>query len=1024
MLPALDSLQAAIYEPLASIYVEVACIFFFTLGFACLRTDVFGKANRKAIVSKSRASASVTPFDPKLKKTIEVEAAAGHPHAVLEAWRVGQALAPTPKDILKTIVQSFLAAEPHSLSQEILDHMRVHWKDVRNSYVAITLLDTVARSGKFSILLQLWDGLVVRLGMRRSLCMYETMLGGLASAAQVKKVREFQGRMQQDSFKLTARGYSLIMKGFLKHGLVDEVLEKLAEMRHAGFSVPSYAVAQFFCIAAEANRSREMLEAVLDRGLPMSQEAYLAMLDDCVKRRNLELVERLEQQAHTAELLDSGLSGGFLKTYVVLGSERAFGLLRDMEERGQAPGEGSCVALMGHCAKSQFVRFAEDIVRSCRERHLIGIPMYSSLMKVYAYAGLYDKACDLYDQILEDGVKPDAMMYGCLMKFAMECGRTKLLNQLTNEVPSLDIQHYMTLIKSAGQDRDVDRAFEVFKQMQESNLDPDIAAFNGVLDVCAKAGDMRRVKELVKELKESRKADIITFNTLIKALCSKGDLEAAEATLLEIEDAGLQPNDISYNSLLNAFVSGGKVRRAWDLISRMEQKGLQPDHYTLSIMLKSLKKVNGPKPKDVARCFELLDRCTIDICVDEILFNSLLETCFRHKFTQRVEDVIAKYERSRMQPSISTYGSIIKAYSTLRKPDKCWQTWNDLVHQRGLEPTHIVYGCMLDALVCNGRIDEAVDLFEKCESASSNLVLCSILLKGFALSYQPKRASKLWRDMRSKGLKLNLVAYNSILDAQARVGITDVVSEVLQEMEREGVQPDGITHSVVVKAYCMKGELDKAMEAIKTLQQCGLQHEAVVYNTMLDACTKHRNHILFEEVLQDMKQCRISPTNFTLAIVVRSYGRQKQLDKALAAMKHMPRDGGFVPNQQVHSSFISACVTNDAPSEAMKVFRNMLASGQELDGKTYEMILSCLTRHDLLHEAVEIVNEVFGLSGQKRRRVSEDISFSCVETLLNKISQNGLMTELGRPMLERFQAQKSPLSCRLIAKTVCGRPNA
>ena len=32
--------------------------------------------------------------------------------------------------------------------------------------------------------------------------------------------------------------------------------------------------------------------------------------------------------------------------------------------------------------------------------------------------------------------------------------------------------------------------------------------------------------------------------------------------------------------------------------------------------------------------------------------------------------------------------------------------------QRGLEPNDIVYGCMLDALVCNGQVDEAVQLFD------------------------------------------------------------------------------------------------------------------------------------------------------------------------------------------------------------------------------------------------------------------------------------------------------------------------
>lgn len=31
-------------------------------------------------------------------------------------------------------------------------------------------------------------------------------------------------------------------------------------------------------------------------------------------------------------------------------------------------------------------------------------------MKVYAYSGLYEKACDLYEEIKREGVEPDAMM--------------------------------------------------------------------------------------------------------------------------------------------------------------------------------------------------------------------------------------------------------------------------------------------------------------------------------------------------------------------------------------------------------------------------------------------------------------------------------------------------------------------------------------------------------------------------------------------------------------------------------------
>merc|ERR1719323_851352 len=123
------------------------------------------------------------------------------------------------------------------------------------------------------------------------------------------------------------------------------------------------------------------------------------------------------------------------------------------------------------------------------------------MMKVYAYCGMHDKACDLYDLILEDGLEPDSMMYGCLMKFAVECGRTDLSRELSERAPSLDIQNYMSLIRAAGRDRDVDRAFAVLARLRASGMALDIAAYNCVLDVCVCAGDMKRAQALVDEIK-------------------------------------------------------------------------------------------------------------------------------------------------------------------------------------------------------------------------------------------------------------------------------------------------------------------------------------------------------------------------------------------------------------------------------------------------------------------------------------------------------------------------------------------
>merc|ERR1719155_320816 len=189
--------------------------------------------------------------------------------------------------------------------------------------------------------------------------------------------------------------------------------------------------------------------------------------------------------------------------------------------------EGLCVGLLARCADSKFLRFAEEISTFVRGRDGMTIACYSALMKVYAYCSMYDKACDLYDQIRAEGLEPDSMMYGCLMKFSVECGRTELSRELFDKAPSLDIQNYMSLIRAAGRDKDVNRAFAVLEKLKSSAVTVDIAAYNCVLDACVSAGDLKRARTLMAEMRSistMQNLDIITYNTLLKGYCSKGDV--------------------------------------------------------------------------------------------------------------------------------------------------------------------------------------------------------------------------------------------------------------------------------------------------------------------------------------------------------------------------------------------------------------------------------------------------------------------------------------------------------------------
>eukprot|EP00930_Biecheleria_cincta_P026224 TRINITY_DN1850_c0_g1_i5.p1 TRINITY_DN1850_c0_g1~~TRINITY_DN1850_c0_g1_i5.p1 ORF type:complete len:1082 (+),score=247.97 TRINITY_DN1850_c0_g1_i5:218-3247(+) len=982
------------------------------MGFVFLRSDILQRGEQRT-KKMAKKGLSVQTFDSKLKKSLEVEAAAGNAAKVLQAWRAGQAKAPMPKDLIKPVVQAFIDSEPEALVCELVRHINSHRDSLLNSFTGTTALDVVARSGNIDVMEGLWQAFEHDLHFHRNYVMYEVVLGGYASSGRRDKVRDFTALMQQNKLRLSPRGFSLIIKGFLKNAMLDDTLEYIVLMKQSGHGVPAFAVAQFLRVAGDAGRAAETYALLKEKGVEVQLEAVAVVLDHCARHFNPKLAGQVEKDARAKNIaFSTQCYDALLKVYAEDCNSGASTIFEEMRCAGHTISEGLCVGLLARCAEGKFLSFADEIVAYIRASHGMSIAAYSALMKVYAYSGLYSKACDLYGKIQEDGLEPDNMMYGCLMKFAVECGRTKLSQELSEKVQVLDVHNYMSLIRAAGRDHDVDRAFEIIQRMRQ-HKEPDAIAYNSVLDVCVKAGALQRAHELIKKMKQLGLLDIISYNTLLKGYCSTGDIVGARAVCEEMTAAGLHPNDVSYNCLLNVAASSANFVEASKVLRSMEESGVKADRYTVSIMLKLLKKLKGSK--DAKKCLEFLDCSGIQPCSDEILMNTVLETYMRLKEFQRLEAILQSFEESSMRPSVPTYGSIIKAYASLQRIDKCWYYWEEMQTQRGLQPNEIVFGCMLDALVSNGQVEEAVELFNQTKM-KPNAVVCSILIKGFSNAQQPERAMEFWHDMRKKGMKMNTAAYNAMVDVLAKLGNMDKVSEIIQHMAEDDCKPDAITHSTVAKGYAVKGDLDKAMEILRGMQQAKVPHDCIIYNTILDGCAKHRRPDLVDTILDSMGEHGILPTNFTLGILIKVYGRAKQLEKAFDALEMLPKRGKFAPNSAVWTGMMTACLQNNQPARAMKVFQDMREAGDAVDSRMCSSLVTGLVRQRRWREAVEVVDQIYGLRGSQRMDASVDQD--TLESLLAALAQSGLREELGTPMLERLRSARVPATGRLMASVI------
>jgi len=268
---------------------------------------------------------------------------------------------------------------------------------------------------------------------------------------------------------------------------------------------------------------------------------------------------------------------------------------------------------------------------------------------------------------------------------------------------------------------------------------------------------------------------------------------------------------------------------------------------------------------------------------------------------------------------------------------------------------------------------------------------------------------------------MNTVVYNITIDAHARIGSMEVVSELVEAMAVDGCEPDCITYSMIVKGYCVKGDIDKAFDVFSNMKMGNAENDAIVTNTVLDGCTRHGRWNVADKILAIMESKKIKPSVVTLQSLIKMYGRRRQLDRAFKVFEEFPNKYGIVLSQAVSSCLMSACLNNNALDKALEVFEGLKASFQSPDVKAYgAMIIGCV-RHGKLQLAISFVEEAYGIKEKgssckqchclpKGKRLEADP----LELLFRALQQQGLMDTLGASLIDRLRAANVSIDGRML----------
>jgi len=482
---------------------------------------------------------------------------------------------------------------------------------------------------------------------------------------------------------------------------------------------------------------------------------------------------------------------------------------------------------------------------------------------------------------------------------------------------------------------------------------------------CAPLKETAVAERITAETAAADMPDIATYNNTIKKHLQRGHFQRAREVIESMHSAGgsLAPNSVTFNELIDATVRSN-TEGAWVLLDEMRACGLQPTSVTCSILLKSIQRTS--KPADVDRTMALVE--SMEGSMDEVLLGSVCEACVRAGRGDLLARHLHRQHKSRRVRvcGAHSFGSIIRAYGFLKDLESAWDAWNDMRRRRIL-PTSITIGCMVEAQVANGDPEGGYQLIHELSADVETkpllnaIIYCSVL-KGFTHQKAFNRVWVVYNEMIAEKLQFSIVTYNAIINACARSAEMSRVPPLLEDMARQKIEPNLVTYSTILKGYCQESRLDKAFELLEAMKQSKeFKPDEITYNTLIDGCAQRGMYDQGIKLLNEMQQAGVSPSPFTLSVLVKLCNRGKRPERAFELVEDLARRFQLQLNVHVYNNLIHARTTQGDLPGALRVLEGMVEHQVRPDARTYMLLIRGCIETSALREAAGLVRMACGL---------------------------------------------------------------
>ncbi|GJN34126.1 hypothetical protein PR202_gb22768 [Eleusine coracana subsp. coracana] len=253
--------------------------------------------------------------------------------------------------------------------------------------------------------------------------------------------------------------------------------------------------------------------------------------------------------------------------------------------------------------------------------------LFPLLFRAYARAGLPDDAVRAFSSMERFGFPPTLADLHTLLFALSHNGLVEHAEAFFRDSGNqfdVSAKSYTILISGWAVATKPENAQKLFDEMVERGVEPEVPAYNALIDALCRGGDVALAQAQLKDMQLSRGLipDAATYGPFLRSACAAKDARAALRVLDRMRARDLTPNVFTYNAVIRLLCDLGEIDEAYNILCEMDNRGEKPDVWSYNALLSAhckLKEVNmesepsSQNPADMTAFIDELEQSINDL---------------------------------------------------------------------------------------------------------------------------------------------------------------------------------------------------------------------------------------------------------------------------------------------------------------------------------------------------------------------------------------------------------------------------